>query len=113
MSKNAIIIKTTGETEIVDFSTNSLAVLQNAVGGWVQAIELNDNLTLWVNEEGKLEDLPHNPLAQHFFDLRFGPGADYIVGNAVFTGGADRNGDTLGLDDNALADLVASVTASA
>ena len=31
--KNAIIIKTTGETEIVDFESDSLAVLQSAVGG--------------------------------------------------------------------------------
>lgn len=111
--KNAIIIKTTGETEIVDFSTDSLAVLQNAVGGWVQAIDLNDNLTLWVNEEGKLDGLPHNPLAQNFFDLRFGTGADIIVGNAVLTGGVDSNGDTLGLDDDTVQSLVASATANA
>ena len=111
--KNAIIIKTTGETEIVDFESDSLAVLQSAVGGWVQAIDLNANLTLWVNEEGKLEDLPHNPLAQHYFDLRFGTGADIIVGNAVLTGGTDSNGDTLGLDLDAIQSLVASATASA
>jgi hypothetical protein len=111
--RNVIIIKTTGETEVVNFGSDSLSVLQKAVGGWVQAIDLNNNLTLWVNEEGKLEDLPHNALAQHFFDLRFGTGADIIVGDAVLTGGTDSNGDTLGLDDDALKNLVASVTASA
>jgi hypothetical protein len=104
--KNAVIIKTDGTTEVVDFSGDSLAVLQKAVGGYVQAIDITDNLTLWVNEEGKLEDLPHNPRAQQYFDLRFGTGADYIVGDAIFTGGTDSNGDTLGLDSDSLELLV-------
>jgi hypothetical protein len=104
--KNAVIIRTDGTTEVVDFSEDSLAVLQKAVGGWVQAIDISDTLTLWVNEEGKLEDLPHNPRAQQYFDLRFGTGADYIVGDAVFTGGTDSNGDTLGLDSDSLELLV-------
>jgi hypothetical protein len=104
--KNAVIIKTDGTTEVVDFSTDSLTVLQKAVGGWVQAIDISDKLTLWVNEEGKLEDLPHNPRAQQYFDMRFGTGADYVVGDAVITGGTDSNGDTLGLDSETIELLV-------
>lgn len=111
--KQAVIIRTDGTTEVVDFSQDSLAVLQKAVGGWVQAIDLNSNLTLWLNEEGKLESLPHNPHAQYFFDMRFGPDADYIVGDAIFTGGVDENGDTLGLDEDTVKSLLASVTATA
>ena len=104
--KNAVIIRTDGTTEVVDFSEDSLAVLQKAVGGWVQAIDISDTLTLWVNEEGKLADLPHTRRAQQYFDLRFGTCADYIVGDAVFTGGTDSNGDTLGLDSDSLELLV-------
>ena len=109
--KSAIIIKTTGETEIVDIANDELATLQKAVGGNIEAVTLNDNLTMWLNEEGKMEELPHNPLAQHFFDLRFGTGVDYIVGNAVFTGGADENGETLGLENDTISRLVETYTA--
>lgn len=109
--KSAIIIKTTGETEIVDIANDELATLQKAVGGYIEAVTLNDNLTMWLNEEGKMEGLPHNPLAQHFFDLRFGTGVDYIVGNAVFTGGADENGETLGLENDTISRLVETYTA--
>ena len=105
--KNAVIIKTNGTTEVVDISTDALATLQGAVGGWVQAIDITDTLTMWVNEEGKLEGLDHNPRAQQYFDMRFGSGADIIVGDAVFTGGTDRNGDTLGLDSETI-ELLAS-----
>lgn len=108
--KSAIIIKTTGETEIVDIANDELATLQKAVGGYIEAVALNDNLTMWLNEEGKVEGLPHNPLAQHFFDLRFGTGVDYIVGNAVFTGGADENGETMGLENDTISRLVETYT---
>ena len=47
--KNAVIVRTDGTTEVVDFSTDSLAVLQKAVGGWAQGIEISDQLTLRVN----------------------------------------------------------------
>lgn len=109
MEKNAVIIETTGEKTVVSFTEeNGLSVLQKAVGGYVQAIDLGNDLTLWVNEEGKLESLPHNPIAQQYFDLRFGAGADYIVGNAVLTGGSDENGDTLGLSQEKVELLIAT-----
>lgn len=97
--KKAVIIRTDGTTETIDLSTDELAQLQGAVGGWVEAIDLNDSLTMWVNEEGKLTGLPHNPGAQRYWDSAFGPGTDFIVGNAVLTGGIDGEGDTIGLDD--------------
>jgi hypothetical protein len=98
--KNAVIIRTNGTSEIIDISTNTLDQLQSAVGGWVQAINLNDTLTMWLNEEGKVEGLPHNAVAQWYWDMAFGPDTDYLVGDVVFTGGVDSRGDTLGLDDN-------------
>lgn len=99
--KLAIRITTDGTIEELDLSgDNSLDVLQTAVGGWVQAIDLHDALTMWLNEEGKLERLPHNPYAQSEWDNRYGANTDYMVGDVVFTGGTDEDGATLGLDED-------------
>lgn len=99
MTKKAIVVTPEGSVEEIDFSEDSLTVLQTAVGGWVQAVEMFPTLTLWVNEEGKLNNLPYNIYASKMWEQRFGVGTDIIVGNAVFTGGGDEEGDTLGLSD--------------
>ena len=96
--KQAIIVETDGTARDIDIESDSLTALQSGVGGYVQAIDISPRLTMWLNEEGKIEGLPHNIVAQVIFDNRFGPGLDKIVGNAVFTGGTDDEGDTLGLD---------------
>ena len=95
--KKALNIKTTGEVIELDLSLDSLQTLQTAVDGWVQAVDLTDRLTMWCNEEGKMINLPHNPFAQYFWDKKFGAHTDYIVGDIVFTGGTDDEGETLGL----------------
>jgi hypothetical protein len=66
----------------------------------VQAIDLDDELSMWLNEEGKLVGLPHNPFAQFAWDKRFGAHTDYMVGDVVFAGGTDEDGVTLGLDQD-------------
>lgn len=98
--KLAIQIKTTGEVVDLDLSDDSLQTLQTAVGGWVQAIDLDESLTMWLNEESKLIGLPHNPYAQFAWDKSFGAQTDYIMGDTVFTGGTDDEGETLGLDQD-------------
>lgn len=73
--------------------------LHTAVGGYVQCIPLAaTGLHLWVHEEGKLIGLEPNANAQALWDFAWGPRTDFVVGNAVITGGADRNGDTKPLD---------------
>lgn len=39
---------------------NSLHAMQNAVGGYIEMIELEDNLVIVCNEEGRLLGLPAN-----------------------------------------------------
>lgn len=105
----ALIIRTTGEVETVEFAEDTaLAALQEGVGGWVQAVDLSDTLTLWVNEEGKLADLPHNLFGQALWNERFGYYTDYIVGDIVLTGGTGAEGETLGLDDEQVETLSAT-----
>jgi hypothetical protein len=100
--KTAIRITTAGEVTTLDISTEPLATLQGAVGGLVQAIDLTERLTLWCNEEGKVLGQAHNPYAQYFWDKMFGAYTDYMVGDVVFTGGTDDNGNTLGMTEDAV-----------
>lgn len=99
--KKAIQIKTDGTFTELDISKNSLETLQQGVEGMVQAIDIAEDLTMWCNEEGKILRLPHNPFGQAFWEVAFPVSeygkTDYIVGDIVFTGGTDSEGETLGL----------------
>lgn len=51
----AVTIKATGEIETIEFTTeNSYRTLSDSVGGLIEPVYLAENLTLWVNEEGKV-----------------------------------------------------------
>lgn len=109
----ALRVTTAGVIQTLDLSENSLQVLQTGVGGWVQAIDLTTSMTLWCNEEGKLNGLPHNPFAQKLWDVAFGADTDYIVGDVVFTGTPDEEGYTTGiseLDEQVIRNVVAKVS---
>lgn len=85
--------------------------LSTAVAGWIQAVPLADDLegiTLWVNEEGKLNNLPYNPLATILWEMSYGF-TDVICGTAVLTGGSDDEGETLPLTDEQVAKILAVV----
>lgn len=79
--------------------------IHELVDGSFQCIELNDDVFVWVNEEGKLRGLPWNQRAQILWDERYGRGTDFLVGSAVLTGGADARGETLGLSDHQIASI--------
>lgn len=109
--KKALAITTLGQVGIIDLTDKSLEKLQEAVGGWVQAIDLSDTMSMWCNEEGKMMSLPHNPFGQAFWEKVYGR-TDYIVGDIVLTGGTDKHGETIGLTDEQMKEIsivVASV----
>lgn len=67
--------------------------LRGIVGGWLEAIQLTPKLTMYINEQGKLQGLPFNPHATriaHYYCL---PIDDFIVGTAVIIGGPDEHGN--------------------
>jgi hypothetical protein len=104
MTKQALVITTAGTHEVVeDFS---LSNFQEIVGGWVQAVDLDEDVTLWANEEGKLNGLPINEFATAIWESVFGVGTDIIVGDVILTGGADSEGETKGLESLFIKDLV-------
>lgn len=95
--KTALRINTDFTTEVLDIETDSLKKLQEAVGGWVEAADLRDDLTLWCNEEGKLiNGMLTNVIGTHLWEKSFGM-TDVIMGDIVLTGGTDDDGDNLGL----------------
>lgn len=96
--EQAVVIKTDGTKDIVEFEVgNSFDLIQKSVGGYFQVIGLpKSNADLWVNEEGKINRLPQNPLATGLWVDEFGY-TDAICGNVIITGGVDENGETLGL----------------
>lgn len=98
--KQAVIIKASGDVEFTDLTNGNseLDVLQQAVGGLVQPLDLSDKITMWCNDEGKIIGLPYNPIATHLF-YQFLKSDDFICGDVIFTGGTDSEGETLGLDE--------------
>lgn len=95
----AIKVTSTGEAKEIQLNKDSvLEQLQEAVDGWVQAVDLSPTLTMWLNEEGKLNGLPFNPFATWLWEEVYGS-TDFIVGDVIFTGGTGEEGETLGLDE--------------
>lgn len=76
--------------------------INTALGGWIEAVPTDERVTIYVNEEGKLLDLPANPIAYAFwqtvdtYHCTTTPGwNDWIAGPAVILGGTDDEGETL------------------
>ncbi|NCZ57862.1 MAG: DUF3846 domain-containing protein [Actinobacteria bacterium] len=91
--KAALRVNTDFTTEVLDLSENEYEQLFEAVGGLIEAADLDADLTLWCNEEGKLIGLTPNIIATKLWEKSFGP-TDIILGDCVFTGGTDEDGET-------------------
>lgn len=94
---------TTSPTELITIDAE-LSSLQEQVGGYIEEIAggtfpyaPNGSWVGYINEEGKLQNLPANPRATAFFRTfgRLGEG-DYIAGTAILAGCND-DGDTLSI----------------
>jgi len=88
------------ETQPVRFETIcDLKDMQAIVGGWIEMVPLTLNLagtqhevSLFCNEEGKLQGLPLNRRATQMAGKNLRPG-DYLAGDVFLTGVQDENGD--------------------
>jgi hypothetical protein len=109
MTKQVVVIKSNGEVSAEQVeNSNEYDFLSNAVAGWIQAVDLAEDLeglTLWVNEEGKLNGLPYNQKATYLWEKSYGF-TDVIVGDVVITGGTDFQGETKSLTDEQVLSLI-------
>ena len=101
-----ILIETNGRVCSKDFK--DCKAYQEAVGGWLESLPLRAaNLTAFVNEDGKINDLPYNPMATA---LCIALGAifsdDHIAGNMVVVGPPDDNGDETAISEDKINKIV-------
>ncbi|MDA1509610.1 DUF3846 domain-containing protein [Bacillus cereus] len=91
-----VVIVETGspEIKIIEAWEHSLENLQQFVGGYIEPIRIDESITMWLNEEGKMQGLePNFVLVNKGVTV-----ADTVVGN-VLIAGTDREGNTISLTD--------------
>lgn len=102
MTRNALQIKTNGETKVLDLDApeGSLKVLQNGVGGYIECVTLPEfGCEMYVNEEGLYECPEQNLFATALFMQQYNH-VNVIMGDVVFVGPVDREGNSTGLTDS-------------
>jgi len=88
----AITIKSDGTVEVTKIS-GKLKSLQDAVGGYIEALYLADDLVMLVNEDGLMRQLPINKAASQVAVMAYAAngrdaaiGSDRIVGDVLLVG---------------------------
>lgn len=84
-----LIIETDGKRRIESLDT--LESLQAVVGGYIEGFDLAENANCYINEEGKIDNLPINELATRLCHERQAimPN-DFIVGPMIVYGPVDE-----------------------
>lgn len=63
--------------------TFTLEEMQDIVGGYIQIIDLTEEVVMVMDEEGKLKEKFFNPAATEIFRKCFPKTSDFIVGNVL------------------------------
>lgn len=93
---------------------DGLSFLQGVVGGWIESVPTDESITIYCNEEGKIDGLPYNPVAMAFWANHDPYGcienaSDYIAGNIVILGPVDDEGNSTDVPDWVYDEIRASV----
>lgn len=103
--EKALRVNVDGTAEVLEFvKGSSYQMLRDAVDGYIECVAIQEGIDLWLNEEGKLIGLQPNLVATKLYRNAY-PTNDFIVGDVVITGGADEEGETLGLSETHLMTL--------
>ncbi len=96
-------IQITTDLQLGQLADGSYKSVSNAVGGYIEHITLHgvfEGYSLYINEEGKLNNLPFNDIATAIWERVFGVYTDVIVGNAVLVSSkTDDEGNELPLSE--------------
>jgi len=105
--KQAYLVHTNGN--ITPVHVDGYKDIQHVVGGTFDVIVSESGETsLWFNDEGKLNGMDPNFVATKIL-WQLNPafdGQDYLAGPVLITGGADMNGNTLGVGPEAIGVVV-------
>ena len=98
--QRAVYVAVNGSAEVRLFEIGeSYQVLRDAVEGMIQCVHLESiGVDMWLNEEGKVYDLPENLFATFLFEREYGV-RDSVRGNVIFTNFDHDTGDTIGLTE--------------
>lgn len=91
-----IIIPADNTAPLRTATLDSLADYQRAVGGWIEAVDIPDlGITMYVNEEGLIRDLPFNRRATFLWRFQVPQARDArLVGNVAVMGLTDDEGES-------------------
>lgn len=82
----AVVVKADGAVSLVDIE-NHFEAFQKVVGGYIEGVFQND-ITIYVNEEGLFHGLPPNGRIAEVMDS-----PRILVGDALIVGAADEEGN--------------------
>ncbi|MET9499553.1 DUF3846 domain-containing protein [Streptomyces sp. NPDC006552] len=105
----ALLIRTDGQFRLLDWPANDndhLKLLYAACDcDHIDAVQITERLTMWIDDEGLINQATPNFGATRLYATHRQPHQLYH-GHALFTGGADAEGNTLGLTADEAAHLV-------
>ncbi|MFT7021367.1 MAG: hypothetical protein ACJA07_000444 [Rhodococcus sp. (in: high G+C Gram-positive bacteria)] len=111
----AAIIQPDGQFTVEDINPEYRAFVGHFGGGYVEALyttsDSGQEITFWIDEEGKLKGLAPNSEATALLkqwlahDSRNMRDGDVLVGTAVITGGVDAEGETVGLSEESASEI--------
>jgi hypothetical protein len=100
--QKGLLIKADETIEWKEFEIgDSYQLLRDSVQGYIECANVEQNIDIWLNEEGKLIGLTPNRLATFMYWAKWGAGTDIIVGD-VFLATHDEEGETIGLTESQL-----------
>ncbi|WP_051718128.1 DUF3846 domain-containing protein [Streptomyces megasporus] len=94
----AILVEEDGSADVITLSPPTHTSLQQRVGGRFDVLRCRPSLDMWINDDGLYECEP-NPVASMMALHMLGEIPQIYFGPVVFTGGADEEGETLGLTE--------------
>lgn len=88
-----VVKKVDEEPMVVEKDEVTLSDMQEMVGGLIECIHVGGKIDMWINDMGKLLDMPINIVLHDESDI-----LDTIHGD-IFFAGSDASGDLIGLTD--------------
>lgn len=98
--KHAVVIPAEGEPYVIEIPEDgaaALAVYQKVVGGWIELVPNPHDVTVYCNEEGKIQGLYPNSRATELFGAWL-QRWDIIAGNVIVVGPPDEEGNDTDLN---------------